>query len=506
MKQPAVMKKHLSNRTLAWLCVAVLLASLLPLYALSFYNHACYDDFGFSIRTHDRWRDTGSVWQTVLAAVENTVTIRHTWEGTYATSFISALQPALYGEDFYWLTTVILLSFFLFCVWFFLKQTLVRALGADRTTFWMAFCSMAFVMVQFVPDLSESFFWFNGGVAYTFMWSLMVLRMGVWVCFGMTKKASAKWGYAVLLTLLTLVMGGAKYSTVLLAALVDALIVLFGFVKKRRDRFASLLIFLLLMGCFVFSMMAPGNGVRAETLMGGVSAPKAILQAFYFGLALMGSWFSLPLLVVWAFVAWQLMESLHGCPYRFHHPVWVTVLSVCLFCAQLAPTLYTGNYIGDGRTINTYFYTFVVMSCALVMYWVGWAVRRTEAHSPFLAIGTAKKDGLRIVAFAAAVVVLIIGCVSYHPEGSEDYGIQNMAAMSALRSILNGDAAAYDEAMDARDAALTDPDQMEVVLEAVEDIPAAFMGDALESDNIHYVKELYQEYYEKQRVTVAGEE
>ena len=504
MKPLALMKKRLSNRALAWLCVAALLASLLPLYALSFYNHACYDDFGFSIRTHDRFRATGSVWQTVLAAVENTVGIRQTWEGTYATSFISALQPALYGEDLYWLTTAILLTFFLFCVWFFLNQVLRKLLGADRATFWMAFCSLAFVMVQFVPDLSESFFWFNGGVAYTMMWSVMILRLGMWACFGTAGKS--KWLYGVLLALLTVVMGGAKYSTVLLAVLADALIVLYGFVKKRRDRFVSLAIFVLLMVCFVFSMVAPGNGVRAETLLGGMSAPRAILQAFYFGIALMGSWFSLPLLVVWAFVAWQLMEALHGCPYRFHHPVWVTVLSVCLFCAQLAPTLYTGNYLGDGRTVNTYFYTFVIMSCALVMYWVGWAMRRLDSRSPFPAIGTSKKDGLRIAAFAVAVVLLIIGCVGYHPEGSEDYGIQNMAAMSALRSILNGDAAAYDAAMTARDEALTDPNQPEVMLESVQNIPDAFMGDALESDNIRYVKELYQEYYQKQRVTVAGEE
>ena len=32
MKQLALMKKRLSHRTLAWLCVAVLLASLFPFY------------------------------------------------------------------------------------------------------------------------------------------------------------------------------------------------------------------------------------------------------------------------------------------------------------------------------------------------------------------------------------------------------------------------------------------------------------------------------------------
>lgn len=504
--KPALLRRSIPNRALVWLCVAALLASLLPLYVLSFYNHACYDDFGFSILTHDAWRDSGSLIDTFMAAVENTVGIRQTWEGTYATSFISALQPALMGENHYWITTAVLLTFFLFSVWFFLRQMLFRILRADPSTFWMAFSAMAFVMIQFVPDLSEAFFWFNGGVAYTLMWSVMLVRLGIWVCFTQANKPASKWVYGVLLMLITIVMGGAKYSTVLLAVLMDALIVLYGFVKKRGDRFARLAVFAALMICFVFSMVAPGNAVRAETLHGGVSAPMAILQAFYFGLALMGSWFSLPLLVVWAFVAWQLVEALHGCPYRFNHPVWITILSVCLFCAQLAPTLYTGNYIGDGRTINTYFYTFVIMSCALVLYWLGWAMKRMEVRSPFPAIGTAQKDGLRIAAFAVAVVLLVIGCVSYRPDSAEERGLHNVAAVSALRSLISGEAAAYDEAMSARDAAMNDPDQPEVVLEEVEEIPEAFMGDALDSDNIDYVLHLYKEYYEKQQVTTAAQE
>lgn len=43
----ALARRRLSNRALMWLCVAALLLSLMPLYALSAYNHACYDDFGF---------------------------------------------------------------------------------------------------------------------------------------------------------------------------------------------------------------------------------------------------------------------------------------------------------------------------------------------------------------------------------------------------------------------------------------------------------------------------
>ena len=504
MKLP-VLKKNISNRALAWMCVAVLLVSLMPLYVLSFYNHACYDDFGFSLLTHDRWMETGSLLATVDAAWDNTVGIRTTWEGTYATSFISALQPALFGEDLYWVTTLVLLTFFLYALWFFMRQVLVRVLHVDRHTFLMALSALAFVMVQFVPEMSEAFFWFNGGVAYTLLWSMALWRFGVWIAFLQSEKNLSRWLYGALLVVLTVVVGGAKYSTLLFAALVDALVAGCAFVRKRRTRWFELAVFVLLMICFIFNMTAPGNTVRAATLGGDVSAPRAVLQAFYFGLALAGSWFSLPLLVVWALVAWQLSDALRGSPFRFSHPVWITIGCICLFCAQLAPTLYTGNYIGDGRTVNTYFYTFVIMSCALVLYWMGWYVRMSEKRTHLPAIGGAHK-GLRLGVLAVAMTVLIIGCVGHKPAGSDQTGLENIAGVSALKSLVTGQAQAYDEAMTARDSALRDSEQPEVVLTPVDDIPEAFMGDALESDNLTYVLNLYADYYDKQRVSVAQDE
>ena len=112
----------LSRRAVAWLCALLLLLSILPLYALALYNHAFYDDFGFSLLTRDAWMQTGQPLAVVEAAVRNTVGIRQTWEGTYATSFISALQPAVFGDGAYWVTTFLLLTVFLVAVWVFMTR------------------------------------------------------------------------------------------------------------------------------------------------------------------------------------------------------------------------------------------------------------------------------------------------------------------------------------------------------------------------------------------------
>ncbi len=506
MKDPLV-NYRVPVRLLSWLLAALLVVSLVPLYALSFFNHPCYDDFGFSIRTHAAVREGGGFAGAVKAAVENTVSIRNTWEGTYTTSFISALQPGIFGEQYYWATTAILLTFFLFSLWCFLRESLRYRLEAGAAAYWLLFTAIAFVMVQFVPDLSEAFFWFNGGVAYTMMWSLLMLRLAVWLRLDRAANAAGKTLWSLLLVLLTVLLGGSKYTTLLFALLVDALLLVDAFAHKRAMRLLDLLCTLLLAGLLVFSAVAPGNGVRAQTLSGGLSAPMAIAQAMFFGISLLGHWFSLPVAAVWALAVWQLSGTLKNSRFAFRYPLLVTAGAVCLFCAQLTPTLFTGNYLGDGRTVNTYYFCYVLLSTALVLYWVGWLIRQSEKQEGGLfRLPCPNPENIRLTALAALALVLALGCFAYHPEGTASYGPQNMSSGVAVRALVSGQAAAYDEAMDQRHRDMNDPAVTDVVIRPVEDIPSAFMGDVPVETMADYVKTLYGEYYLKNSVAIEGEE
>ena len=495
------MTKTISRRIVAWLSILLLLASILPLYALSFYNHACYDDFGFSLLTHAAWQNGEGLAGVLHAAWQNTVGIRQTWEGTYTSSLISALQPAIFGESLYWLTTFLLLTVFLLSLWFFLRQALGGVLKADSPVIAAAVGLLGFVAVQFVPSAAEGFFWFNGGVAYTLMASLLLCWAGVWLRLERSGGARAGRLFALLL-LLTVAVGGAKYSTVLFASLLAACFTGWAFIAKRPKRWAYAALTLLLLVCFIFSVRAPGNTVRAQTLSGGMSAPKAVAEAVYFGLALIGNFFSLPLLGAILAVTALALPALRKSNLRFAHPVWVTLIAVALFCAQLTPTLYTGNYLGDGRTVNTYWFTYVLTACLLALYWAGFLLKR------FGSAAEPARDSrrVRLAPLLVAAVLLVAGCVGYHPEGAQSYGPQNMAGGSALRAIISGEAAAYDRAMDARDATLNDSAKPDVTLTPVADAPACLMGDALLGNNVEYMLNLYAEYYQKSSITLAGGE
>lgn len=490
----------LSKKTLAWVCVGLLAVSLLPICAISFYNHPFYDDFGFSIKTHAAWRDTGNPGAVLAAAWENTLGTRNSWEGTYTTTFISSLQPGIWGEGSYWISTFALLGGLLLALGFFLWQALVKTLRAEASTAVIAFSALAFLMVHMAPDSSEAFFWFNGGVAYTLIWSLMLFIAGCWLAFDRAQGPGKTAALFALLLLLTALLGGGKYSTVLLAALLSLGFTFLAFVRKRPKRFAFALLSALLLACFAFSAVAPGNTVRAGTLQGGLSVPMAVAQALYFGLALMGHWFSLPLAAAVLALVALLLPALRRSPFSFAHPLWMTVLALGLFCAQLAPTLFTGNFLGDGRVLNTYYDTYVLMALGLALYWTGFLLRR---HPGIQAEPSPRVSG---PVLAIASVLLVAGCLAYFPQDSEGRGPKNLTGASAALSVLSGEARRYDREMDARDAAMNDPAQREVALIPVSGIPRVFMSDVAQSQELAYVLNLYAEYYDKSSVTLAPKE
>ena len=82
-------KHYPTARHLAWLCTLLLLAGVLPLYAISFHNHPYYDDYGFSAGVHQAWSRTHSLEHALSAAWNSAVAVRANWQGTYTGTLLS---------------------------------------------------------------------------------------------------------------------------------------------------------------------------------------------------------------------------------------------------------------------------------------------------------------------------------------------------------------------------------------------------------------------------------
>ncbi len=485
----------ISKKLLAAVCMIALLVSLIPPLALSFYNHASYDDLGYSIRTHDRWRDTGSFWRTVAAAAENTASIRYTWQGTFFSCFLAALQPALFGEGLYWITTWVLMGTFLLALGALTRQLVRRVMGAGRAEWLILFSLSALVMMQLTPSISEAWFWWNGGMVYLMVWCCLALRTALWLRLEESRRGSPLCLLAM--ALLSAAVGGGNFVTPLFGCALDVLLLFFSFRQKEKSRLGKLTCFVLMLAAFVYSMTAPGNAVRGQTLSGGMSAVKAILESFYFGMALMSQYFSPALAALWLAAALLLKDKLAECPCSFRYPLLAAAVFVCLYCCQLTPTLYTGNYLGDGRAQVLQYYNYVLLSTLLVLYLTGWVLKKKESAP---CRRTVSRAGAALTA-----VLLALGVMSFQRPDESIAGWKNTLTGSTVCSLLSGQAAAFEEQMTRRDAEMNDPSRKTVQLEPAEDIPEAFMGEVLDTDMKNYVLSLYAEYYQKDSVALKTE-
>lgn len=501
MKGACEAMKHLSMNTLckafAWLCVLALVASTLPLYAISFFNHPYYDDYGFSAGVHQAWKETGSLGAVLSSAVESAAETRRTWQGTYTGTMLSNLQPGLFSEELYWIGNFVLLTALIVCFWFFF-DTVFGRLGLEK---WArtSLASLALtIMIQFMPDVGEAFYWFNGGIGNTFIYSLLALAIALCVRLFACRTAGA--GLTAALAVLCVLLGGGSYGGGLFALCLCAVCIVWLFVKKHGKRWHFLGLTALFALCFLYSMAAPGNTVRANVIRYDSSAVKAILQSLYYGTAQLGSYITLPVVAVTLALTPAFWQAAKKSPYLFNHPWLVLLLGVCLYCTQLTPPLYSGVFIGGGRIINTYFISFVAMWFLYAFYLCGAAARRLEGVA--LPEWNARRFGALLL---VCLCLLGSGCLAFRRSGDVLYGIQNMSGPSALLSVLTGEAQQYDAEMTAREKLLNDETQSEITLSPLSVTPAVFMDDLILPDAVYDVRPSLCLYYGKEVIHIEGE-
>ncbi len=488
-------------KILAIFSALLLLLGTLPLYTISLYNHPYYDDYGFSSAVHDVWVQTHSFQEAFSAAVTSTKDVRNNWQGTYTGTFLSNLQPGVFSENLYWVTTFFLLTAFLLCFGFFITTVSRHLLHIGKAETVILVCLSLFLMTQFLPDASEAFFWFNGGVGNTFIYSLLALSLALTIRFWHIKQNAP--GLILALAALTTLLGGGSYGGGLFGLLIFVTITVVFYRKKNSHRFdfAGLTFWFLL--CFLYSISAAGNTVRASMIGADVGVVKAVLQSLYYGMALLGSYTTLPVLAVGLVLSPILWKAAKQSPFSFQHPIWVLLLAAGVYCAQLTPPLYSGVFIGGGRITDTYYYSYIMLFLFAETYVLGALARRRERLSkPAPALTAAGQKGLILV----SACLLAIGCIGYKPNDETLYGPMHMAGGAAALSILTGEAAQYDREMTAREALLNDATQSTVTLSPLTAVPSVFMDDLLSPDAAYDVLPVLSAYYHKDAIIVEGGE
>ena len=87
----------------------VFVFSIIPLLLVARYNHGWADDYSYGFLAYSAWKQTHSIWQIILAAAAQVKNSYFNWQGTYSGILFMAIQPGIFGDAYYTVTTYLLL-------------------------------------------------------------------------------------------------------------------------------------------------------------------------------------------------------------------------------------------------------------------------------------------------------------------------------------------------------------------------------------------------------------
>ena len=384
--------------------LAVLFAlSLLPVVAVAFYNHPRADDYTYGAVLR-KVIDAGQGLPEAVAAIAAYVRSTYArWQGSFSAVMLFTLQPGVFSDNAYWLATAPTLLPLLLGTGMLLRQ-LGKMLHAPRATAVLIFLALMTLSIQLVPDLNQTFYWFNGGCYYTFYYalSLMLLTGTLRIC----TDGKCRAGRTVLCMALAFFIGGGNYTTILVTLILLMLLLLALLVRKNPAWRQILLVMTALLIAFAINAAAPGNRVRAATIPRSMDAIPAILYSFDRAWVRVSGWFGWPQGIAIALFVLLMWDFVGRCGLKFRFPLLKSALAYAIFSAQMTPSLFAMANVGPGRQIDIYYYAYGWLLLCWTFLWVGWLRNQPHRHEnrrgAFVPDASFRRNRRRSVACAGA--------------------------------------------------------------------------------------------------------
>lgn len=423
--------KKMNEKTWALFWAFVYVCSLIPIFVLGSYNFPCADDYGYSIYTRLAWTDTHNLFSVIAAACHKVAEIWHTWQGTYSSVFMMAMQPGIFGDRFYAVTPWVILVPYSLAVLYLFRSVFEKLLGAEKWAAVSAACIYLLISVQTMVDKTQGIFWYNGSVHYMVPQAALFGLTGLVLRLAADPESRQRRRLAAAV-LLILYIGGGNLVTglecgiwIAIAAVLAAAAKKGGLVKKYVILFCTWVL------AFGINAGAPGNWVRQEDFGYRPGAVKSVLQSFFYCLDyVFGAWSDWTVLALAALVLPFVGKAVHGYKgkFDFRCPLLVPLLSFCILSSMFTPSVYASGEPGAGRIYNIIYLTYLLLVIVNMLYLYGWFVKKCGVQRRNDA---AEGNVYRITVLVAAVFCAMLFAAAV-PE--------RFTSVSAINSIVNGEA------------------------------------------------------------------
>lgn len=484
---------------------AVLLAgtviTLIPMLVIARYNVPCTDDYSNGLLTHLAWERSHSFLDVLGQSAQHVKKYYFGWSGLYSVMFMSSLQPAVFGEEWYPLTTYIMLIALYGGIVCLLGAVFRRVLHAAWYQTGIVILIVSAVCTQLLPAPAQSFYWYSGSVNYTFSFGISLVlyaKILTYIRLSDTALPPAKRVLRLVsLSVLSVFIAGTNYVTALTTAILYGCVLILALARKKYSCLSLLLPFCAFAAGFVVSVSAPGNSVRQALFPDHPSAPASIFLSFEAAVKYAHRWLTPSLFFLVIFLVPLLYRIAAKTRYSYSHPLLVLSGSFCLFASMFCPTIYSMGNEGPERLLNIVYFAFVILLVLDLTYILGWCGRTAEKHGVRTDAEEQKPGGGRPAFSAAFLLVILVLFLAGSRLSESQY-----TSTSALWELRQGEASAYyDEAM-ARLELLRDDSQQDVVLPMYSVRPWILYFDDMSTDPADWRNIAASRYYEKNSVVL----
>ena len=468
-----------------WCVIIFVLVTILPLFVISFYNHPSADDFAYAVETHMVWKSTRNIFLVMKEAVMTSVGYWNRWQGLYTSAFLLALEPGIFGEQYYRITGFLTIGTIITGNLMFSLYVLHKRLGVTKliaTAFGMV---ITFLMLHWMPSAVEGVYWYNGAVNYTFFYGVLLILICTVlnVCQEQGKRVVLK---CILGIILALILSGGNHVTAFTGLLVVAGILGFCLVLKKNHYVLRVgIVFLFETAGFLLNILSPGTKVRSNAFEETKGVFWTIWNAVSYLLNRIDDWVGLPIIVciilMLPFVFQCVRRIRIEKKFDFRYPLLVFIASVGLLTAMCCPSYYAMGAIGAGRLVNVIYFAFVLLMFVNAFYVCGWLDRKFD----FAEFSWNYNWTLTVLVLCLG---MFAGCY------------KNSAGYLAWHSVSSGEALAYSLEADARYNMYINSKGQEVEVTSFDFYPALLYYDDITEDPEDWRNQQVREYYELKSV------
>ena len=489
--------KLLSTKNLTWMIFIVFVLLLLPIFYLSFVNRASGDDYGYGIYTRAAWLTSHSLIQVAKAVGATVKEYYYSWQGTWFSIAVFALQPEVFSDNAYVIVVFLMLFLWIGSTALLFYQVMRKELGFDWWNYLLITFVFLIISIQFVPSTKSSIFWFNGCVHYLMPFAMC--QMIVWLLFRYIKEFRGR--YLISITVFTTLIGGSNYQAALFALIVLAYAGIIGWLQKKDKKIFLLVIpFAIEMIGLMISMKAPGNKVRGGEEF-GFSISKVVDtvgMCFVEGVRTVLTYLRekpmifVGLMVLFLFFLEAFAKTIVK---KKVIPSWLAVLAFfCLYCAMQAPALYAGVEVSRG-VLNMNYMTFLLMTVGVLATGAyeltEWIVRRKGKIA-----GEAMHKKI-ILPGLLICLILAIQCRS---------NLKLSTSWVSMEYIRSGQASDYKQQMELQTKLLTEEGLEDVVVPFVNDVQGPLMQMPVTENPEAWTNTVTREFYGKKSVVAIPRE